>query len=48
MGSEMCIRDRLEDVKRLLSELREAWVEVAKKTGGKLNQNGGTGVNIAG
>ncbi len=38
----------LESVKKMLSDLREAWAEVAKKTGGKIAENNGGGVNIAG
>ena len=38
----------LEDVKRLLADLREAWVEIAKKGTGMNNGKGSEGVNIAG
>ncbi len=38
----------LQDVKHLLMELREAWVEVAKKVGSKTGGTGSSGVNIAG
>ncbi|MCD6121215.1 MAG: flagellar export chaperone FliS [Spirochaetales bacterium] len=38
----------LEDVKKLLAELREAWAEIVKKGAGANNEKGSEGVNIAG
>ena len=38
----------LEDVKKLLADLREAWVEIAKKGAGISNEKGSEEVNIAG
>jgi len=38
----------LEDVKKLLADLREAWAGIAKKGTGANNEKGSEGVNIAG